>query len=406
VIRAGGPGAARFRVGPLGAALAAVLLHACAASGPKTTAAAPSPVRPPAAAGPLSPAPPTPPTAQVRPPAPPQPVIGLAALEGWDKEDHAAALDMFRDACGVSKAPAWREVCLRARDLGPQDEVIARAFWETNFRIQPLADEGLLTAYFAPEYPARATRQWPFTAAVRPRPADLPAADVGANGGTAPYRDRAAIEDSRADHPLAWMKPEDLFFLQVQGSGVLDFPDGGKLRAVYAANNGLPFVGIAAPMRAAGLLADNNTSGEMIRAWLAQHRGPDADEVMRKDPRYIFFTLQPYDGREPSGAAGVTMVPGRALAVDPSKHDYGVVYWINGEAPALSGAFPAYRRLAMALDTGSAIRGEVRADLYLGTGESAGAEAGRVRHRLKLYRLTPVLEAPALAAAPGRAPTP
>jgi membrane-bound lytic murein transglycosylase A len=187
------------------------------------------------------------------------------------------------------------------------------------------------------------------------------------------------------------MKPEDLFFLQIQGSGVLDFPDGRRMRAVYAANNGQPFVGIASPMRTAGLLADNNTSGETIRAWLAEHRGPDADEIMRRNPRYIFFTLQPYDGKEPSGAAGLPLTPGRALAVDPSKHEYGVLYWINGEAPALNGAFPAYRRLAMALDTGSAIKGEVRADLYLGTGEIAGAEAGRVRHRLKLYRLVPML---------------
>jgi membrane-bound lytic murein transglycosylase A len=389
---AGGLRAARTGCGVLAAA---VLLYACASPGPKTVTPQ---VRPPEAAPlPARPIPerqpPRPQAAAPKPPAQPQPVIGFAALQGWDQEDHAAALDMFRASCGVSKAPAWREVCLRARDLGPQDEVIAKAFWETNFRIQPLTDEGLLTAYFAPEYPARTSRQAPFTAPVRARPSDLPSADVGGGGGTVPYQDRGAIEDSPADKPLAWMKPEDLFFLQVQGSGVLDFPDGQRLRAVYAANNGMPFVGIAAPMRRQGLLADNNTSGEMIRAWLAQHRGPDADEIMRKNPRYIFFTLQPYDGREPSGAAGAILTPGRALAVDPSKHDYGAVYWINGEAPALTGAFPAYRRLAMALDTGSAIRGEVRADLYLGTGEQAGAEAGRVRHRLKLYRLIPVLEA-------------
>jgi membrane-bound lytic murein transglycosylase A len=320
----------------------------------------------------------------------------ITKLRDWDKEDHAAALDMFRASCGVNKDPAWREVCLRAQDLGPQDEVIAKAFWETNFRVQRVGGDspegGLLTAYFAPEYPARAYREGPFTAPVRPRPLDLPAADVGAPVATVPYEDRAAIETTPADHPLAWMKPEDLFFLQIQGSGVLDFPDGRRMRAVYAANNGQPFVGIAAPMRAAGLLADNNTSGEMIRAWLAQHRGPDADEIMRRNPRYIFFTLEPYDGREPSGAAGLPLTPGRALAIDPSKHDYGVLYWIDGEAPALNGAFPAYRRLAMALDTGSAIKGEVRADLYMGVGEIAGAEAGRVRHRLKLYRLVPMLE--------------
>jgi membrane-bound lytic murein transglycosylase A len=316
----------------------------------------------------------------------------LTRLEGWDQEDHAAALDMFRASCGVNKDPIWREVCLRARDLGRQDEVIAKAFWETHFRAQPLADEGLLTGYFAPRYPARTSRQWPYSAAVRSRPSDLPAADVGAGGGTVPYQDREAIEAEPPERPLAWMKPEDLFFLQIQGSGVLTFPDGRQLRAVYAANNGLPFVGVAAPMRARGLLTDSNTSGEMIRAWLAQHRGVEAEAIMRLNPRYIFFTLRPYDGSEPAGAAGVPLTPGRTLAVDPGRHVYGELFWINGEAPALAGAFPSYRRLAMALDTGSAIKGDVRADLYLGTGEDAGAEAGRVRHRLKLYRLTPMLE--------------
>jgi membrane-bound lytic murein transglycosylase A len=381
-----------------GFALAALLLHACASHAPRVVATAPP--APPYAARPPQAAPIPAPLA---PPAPrPAQTLPFSQLAGWDQEDHAAALDMFRERCGVSRDPAWHEACLRARDLGPQDEVIAKAFWETNFRLQRVGDEGLLTGYFAPEYPARAAREYPYTAALRPRPDDLPSADVGAGNGGAhaaatPYADRAAIEDRRAERPLAWMKPEDLFFLQIQGSGVLDLPDGRRLRAVYAANNGLPFVGIAAPMKARGLLAPDNTSGEAIRAWLAGHRGPDADEIMRLDPRYIFFTVQPYDGAEPAGAAGVALAPGRALAVDPSKHDYGVLYWIDGEAPALAGAFPRYRRLAMALDTGNAIKGEVRADLYLGTGDVAGAEAGRVKHRLRLYRLVPQMD-PALAA--------
>ena len=394
--------AVRGGVGAWAPAAAALMLTACASEG----SLPPPPVAqttPPPAPVPARPAPG--PGAVAEAPLPPvagdQPAISWSRLPGWDQEDHAAALDMFRASCGGNKDPAWREVCLRARDLGPQDDVIAKAFWETNFRVRPVggagADEGLLTAYFAPEYPARASRSGPFTAPVRPRPANLPIADVGTNGGTAAWLDRAAIEGTDENQPLAWMKPEDLFFLQIQGSGVLDLPDGRKFRAVYAANNGQPFVGIATPMRQQGLLAADNTSGEAIRGWLADHRGPEADAVMRLNPRYIFFTLQPWDGREPTGAAGVTLTPGRALAVDPSKHDYGALYWIDGQAPSLAGAFPTYRRLAMALDTGSAIKGEVRADLYLGTGTAAGAEAGRVKHRLKLYRLTPVLD-PAYAA--------
>ena len=115
---------------------------------------------------------------------------------------------------------------------------------------------------------------------------------------------------------------------------------------------------------------------------------------MRLNPRYVFFSLAPDDGRQPVGAANVPLPPGRALAVDPAFHPMGELYWIDASAPILNGAFPAYRRLAMALDTGGAIKGDVRADLYLGQGAAAGAEAGRVRHTLRLYRLVPKDAAP------------
>jgi len=116
---------------------------------------------------------------------------------------------------------------------------------------------------------------------------------------------------------------------------------------------------------------------------------------MRLDPRYVFFRLEPDDGVEPTGAAGAPLIPGRSLAVDPSRHALGGLYWIDATAPSLNGAYPSYRRLALALDTGGAIKGDIRADLYLGKGPLAGAEAGRVRHVLSLYALEPLPAAPA-----------
>jgi len=110
---------------------------------------------------------------------------------------------------------------------------------------------------------------------------------------------------------------------------------------------------------------------------------------MRLNPRYAFFKLGPDDGKPPVGAANLPLTAGRAIAVDPGFHPYGELLWVDAEAPMLAGAFPAYRRLVSALDTGGAIKGEVRADLYLGEGDAAGAEAGRVRHTLRLYRLMP-----------------
>jgi membrane-bound lytic murein transglycosylase A len=289
----------------------------------------------------------------------------------------------------MAKDPAMVDVCRRAAALEPVNEASARDFLEKNFRPEQVTEPGLLTAYFTPIYEARWSREGEFTAPVRPRPADLPR--PGANPPRA-YADRAEIEERPAPDALAWMRPEDLFFLQIQGSGVLTMPAGPPLRAVFDGSNGAPFLGLAAPLRKAGLLDDADTSAEKIRAWLAANRGPRAEAAMRLDRRYVFFRLQPDDGAEPSGTAGQRLIPGRALAVDPTQHAMGEVLWVDATSPALSGAFPAYRRLALALDTGGAIKGGARADLYLGRGPEAGLEAGRVRHVLRLYRLTPLMQ--------------
>jgi membrane-bound lytic murein transglycosylase A len=299
-------------------------------------------------------------------PEPPPPVdavtarpgqeIELAALPGWAFEDHAGALAAYAQTCMVSKDPAERTLCAEARAVGRLGETDARTFLETRFIARAYQGSGLLTGYFAPTYEVRAASDAEFSDPVRPRPADL--------SGSAPYADRAAIETRPAQGALGWMRPEDLFFLQIQGSGLLTYPDGRKVRAVYAASNNQPFVAIARPMREQGLLAADNTSGEAIRAWLADHRGPAAQTVMNLNGRYIFFAFQPDTGAEAVGAAGVALPAGRSVAVDPDFHPYGEALWLDAGAPILAGAFPTYRRLVMALDTGSAIRGEVSADLY------------------------------------------
>ncbi|MDB5425870.1 MAG: MltA domain protein [Phenylobacterium sp.] len=380
----------------LAAALGALILSACATAEPSHT-----PTGPPAAHRPPSPFPPEPRTPEPQA----QRTLPLTALKGWEAEDHAAALAAFQATCGAARDPAMAKACRGARAIGPLGRETAERFFVATFRAQTSPGEGVLTAYFAPEYPARRTPDAEFSAPVRPKPADLKVVDGGlfdpaqagrpgaafdpGDGNLQPYPDRAAIEATAPARALAWMRPEDLFFLQIQGSGVLTFEDGRRLKAVYAANNGRAYLGVANAMRDRGLLTRENTSGEAIRAWLAAHRGPEADEIMRLNPRYAFFSLAPDDGRQPVGAANVPLPPGRAIAVDPAFHAMGELFWLDAEAPILAGAFPAYRRLATALDTGGAIKGEVRADLYLGRGAAAGAEAGRVRHTLRLFRLVP-----------------
>ncbi len=336
-----------------------------------------------------SPAIPTPTPRPVPPPAQsgPQPYYGasLTSLPGWDQEDHLSALKAYSEGCPVLRdnsqtCSAARAFLARYPGPTPSD---ARTFLEERFiAVEARKDDGsagLLTAYFAPEYQARSQPDYEFDAPVLSRPANLNT--VG---------DRAAIQAGSAQSTaLAWMRSEDLFFLQIQGSGNLTFPDGRRMRAAYAADNGHRFVGIARPMAERGLLPQNGTSGDAIRGWLARNRGPAAQEVMNLNPRYIFFTMVPDNGKEAVGAANIPLPARRSIAVDPSHWRYGEAVWIEADGGNLVGAKNSYRGLVMALDTGSAIRGPVRADLYIGTGDAAGQEAGSVRHPLRMWRIIP-----------------
>ncbi|MCS6626330.1 MltA domain-containing protein [Roseibacterium beibuensis] len=360
------------------AALALTLgLAACAtAPGP---APAPPVVQPPAvetpAPGPVAPAPPA--------------GLSPAALSGWDHEDHLAAFNAWLDGCGVARDPAARTQCERAmqirRTSKPVTPSLARAFFESGFSVvaaeTPDGAPGMLTAYFAPEYEARRRPEGEFDTPVLPPPPGWRRGQV--------LGERAEIEMTPSAPPLAWMRAEDLFFMQIQGSGYLTFEDGSKARAAYAGDNGHPFTGIARPMAEQGLLPPDGTSGEAIRAWLAAHRGREALRVMALNRRYIFFKLDPDDGGDPNGAAGIPLPARRAIAVDPTHWRYGDLVWISADGGNLVGARGSYQGLVVALDTGSAIRGPVRADLYMGRGAAAGEEAGAVRHPLRMWRLVP-----------------
>ncbi|WP_296816309.1 MltA domain-containing protein [Brevundimonas sp.] len=341
----------------------------------------------------------------VTPPPPRRSGPTPADLPGWAGEDHLAALRAWSGVCGSARDEAYRPACDAARAQPPGDAAAARSFFETWFVIERGEAQGVLTAYFAPEYEARSVASAEFSAPVLARPDDLMVETLsdapprvmrrGTDGATSPYPARAAIEAAPPSQTLAWMRPEDLFFMQIQGSGYLTFEDGARARAAFAAHNGHGFVGIARPMAEQGLLPQNGTSGEAIRAWLAAHRGPEADAVMDLNPRYVFFALQPDDGGHPLGAAGVPLPPARAVAIDPAHWTYGDLIWIDAPQGDLIGAERSYRGLVTALDTGGAIRGPVRADLYLGRGDAAGLAAGRVRHPLRMWRLTPRPASPA-----------
>ena len=367
------------------ALLAVAFALASCATAPRPAPVEPAPDPPPAAQPEPRPEPPPPPPA----PEPEPGGVSPAALPGWDHEDHLAAFNAWADGCGVAREAAAKVQCERAMQLRrtsrPVTPSMARRFLEAGFTVveakTPDGRSGLLTSYFAPEYEARRAPGGAFDMPV------LAAPEGWVRGQTLP--ERAEIEAAPPTETLAWMRAEDLFFLQIQGSGYLTFEDGSKARAAYAADNGRPFAGIARPMAERGLLPPDGTSGEAIRAWLAAHRGPEARAVMALNPRYIFFRMDPDDGGDPAGAAGIPLTARRSIAVDPAHWRYGDLVWIQADGGDLRGARGGYQGLVMALDTGSAIRGPVRADLYMGRGAAAGEEAGAVRHPLRMWRLVP-----------------
>ncbi|MDQ3125956.1 MAG: MltA domain-containing protein [Pseudomonadota bacterium] len=341
-------------------------------------------------------APPAPETGTEAPPPSPSPGPAPVSegqspptLPGWNDEDHLAAFEAWAVGCTVARDAASRTQCDRAMHIKqtsrPVTPSMARAFFESGFIVvaAQTADggPGLMTAYFAPEYAARRTPDAEFDMPVLPRP------EGWTRGQILPVR--ADVEAASPTNALAWMRAEDLFFMQIQGSGYLTFEDGTQARAAYAADNGRPFTGIARPMAEQGLLPPNGTSGEAIRAWLAAHRGPEARAVMALNPRYIFFAMDPDDGGHPNGAAGIPLTARRSIAVDPAHWRYGDLVWISADGGNLRGARASYQGLVVALDTGSAIRGPVRADFYMGRGAAAGEEAGAVRHPLRMWRLVP-----------------
>jgi len=362
-------------------------------------------------------------------------------LPGWNADDHAAALPAFLRSCErlLAQPPGralngareplnpqdpgadrpavagtisdWQAVCDEAATLEPS---AAKAFFERAFQPVAVLNEGeatgLFTGYYEPVMQARRTPEPPYTAAILQRPDDLVMVDLGAfredlrgrriagrvdAGRLFPYEDRAELvakEETLAPLAIAYGDPIDVFFLQIQGSGRLELPDGTTLRVGYAAQNGHPYTPIGRPMIQQGLIPRERISMQSIRDWLEAN--PErANEIMNLNASYVFFRELSIEdpGLGPLGAQGVSLTPERSLAVDHTRHAYGVPVWLDAEqTPEDPQADPtAFRRLMIAQDTGGAIRGPVRGDVFFGSGEEAAAAAGPMKGTGRMWLLLP-----------------
>ncbi len=347
-------------------------------------------------------------------------------LKGFGTGDHAGALEVFRTSAKAvveSRPPqrpavpvfaGLRSICQSAIDLGPAvTDQAARRFFTDNFVPHHLGDDAFFTGYYEPIVEGSLGETATFTAPLLARPPDLKtfasdeprpdwardlaAARVGPDGTLCPYPTRAAIEarvGSDGFRPLVWLRDwTEVFLIQVQGSARVRLPDGHMLRMTYAGRNGHPYTSIGRLLVENGAIPLETMSLERLKAWLrgsGQAPGEAGRTLMQRNASYIFFAIEPEaDDVGPTGGAGVPLTARRSIAVDRALWCYGLPFWIDAALPTQSGAATPFRHLTIAQDTGSAIVGAARVDLFLGSGADAGARAGDLRHHGKLVVLLP-----------------
>ncbi|WP_281981121.1 murein transglycosylase A [Thalassorhabdomicrobium marinisediminis] len=310
-------------------------------------------------------------------------LLQFETLRGWDADDHQAALDVYVSTCGDMDDPIWASTCQFAKS-GPDP----KEFFE-RFFTPVLIDDGkdaLFTGYFEPELRGSRTRGGRYQYPLYRMPSDL----------SAPWLTRREIEETDAlggqGLEIVWIDdPVDVFFLQVQGSGRVRLNTGGMIRVGYAGANGREYSSVGLELVNRGEFQAHQVSADVIRDWVRDN-GDAGRELLWINDSYVFFRevneVPPDKG--PLGAMNRSVTPMRTVAIDPAYVPYGAPVWIEKD-----GAEPL-DRLMIAQDTGSAIRGAQRADIFFGTGDLAGREAGKIKDGGRMVVLMPIQAAYAM----------
>ena len=308
-------------------------------------------------------------------------ILDFEALDGWRDDNHVEALTTFLRTCDLIDQPDWHPICAMAADV-PLDGASARSFFELFFKPvvvgQPPA---LFTGYFEPELDGSPTRTGRFQYPLYRRPPEMRDGSV--------FHSREAIENGAIAGrglELAWLDdPVDVYFLQVQGSGRIRMTDGSVVRVGYAGANGHAYRSIGQEMVRRGSHSMDQVSAPEIASWVRNNPAAGRD-LLHTNPSYVFFrkisTLRAEDG--PIGAMGRSISTLRSIAIDPKFTPLGAPVWIEKD-----GSRPI-RLLMIAQDTGGAIKGMQRADIFFGTGADAGDRAGRIKDGGRMVLLLPI----------------
>jgi len=339
--------------------------------------------------------------------------VRWSALRGWGDDQHAQAWPALKQSCEklAARDAAWQDICNDVEALGMPSDETARAFFENHFVPHRVAGQrgrkGLITGYYEPLLNGSLERTKRFRYPLYRRPPNLLTIDLGdvypelkgkrVRGrlqGTrvVPYFSRAEIDNDEpplAGHELAWVDdPVSLFFLHIQGSGRLQLPDGRILAVGYADQNGHPYISIGRRLLEAEALEVEEITLGSIRDWIVMH--PDQTKaLLHSNPSYVFFTVRNSELPGPLGTLNVPLTAERSIAVDRKFISLGLPVWLD---TTLAEQEQPYRRLVFAQDTGGAIKGAVRADVFFGQGEKAERLAGAMKQEGRLFVLLPKRE--------------
>ncbi len=330
----------------------------------------------------------------------------LASCKKWSKQDTEKQLSKSAPYGGIISD--WMGACLGLKAVVEPD-AIADVFQAefTPYLIKPKNASSKLTGYFEPELEAKYSPQGKFTKSVPGIPEDLVRVDPSKfekkfssgkvwgrvkDGELELYPDRKDIIDD-PKKALGFVTPGELFYLQIQGSGRIKFPDGRVIRAAFAAHNHKAFVSIARHLIDSGQIQPHQAGMGSILKWMDEVGPIKAQDAMNVNPRYVWFTpqelLDPNKG--PNGAQGVALTPMASMAVDPRYHPYGAPIFIDTRIPSEPGDWKGteFSSLVIAQDTGGAIKGILRGDLFFGWGHKAGGRAASMNHDVDMWVLLP-----------------
>jgi len=331
-------------------------------------------------------------------------------IDGWLDDDLSSAFSAFVRGCkAVGKRERWQSVCQLSNDLLVKDNRSLRDFFESNFQPYKVQNEdgsttGLITGYYGPELLGSRTRTEVYRYPLYRQPEDLLIIDLDevypelgqyrlrgrvVGNRVVPYFERSEIDDGTdplEGEELFWVAdPVELFFLHIQGSGLVRLTDGKKVMVNYANQNGHPYRSIGKILLDRKAMTRHQMSMQNISRWVEQN--PEAGkQLLAENPSYVFFRELPDDYQSPPGALGVPLTERRSLAVDPRTIPLGAPVFISTTFP---GTGEPLQQLMVAQDTGGAIKGQVRADFFWGMGNDAGKIAGRMKQDGFLWVLLP-----------------